>query len=1086
MLISGIALLGWWIDHAALAAWLPAIADMTFNTALCFMFVATACLMSGSRSVGIGIGIGIFALLSLLQDFFGLRFGIDNLLFNSHGYGLTSPHLGRMSPNTAAGFLLSAIVLVSMSIFKSKNRFTTMTHTLIILLGLLAFIGVSMTVLISDVPEGFSHFASMSLLTAIAFLLVSISLLSIYAQKYQYAGVNVFLHSAIHLMYRLKYPQKFVLISLVMLIPLAFLMSGKLTQLNQDVSKAKIKVMGIEHILATSKLLKVVPEHRGMLNAKLASSEIFSETMQQKTAEVDALFAVNNLMNKRHAENIDVPDEWPAIKERWEKIKANRHDSKLSWRLHTEIIALLGKHLRDVGNITLLSYDEDPMIHNIVAAELEILPQLFEQIGQLRGQGAGFIARRSISVDEQLLLGSMASEISLLLHESEQLLTYALKDIKHPELERLNTDFSSATNTFLAVAETQLISGKLRSISPEQYFTVATRALKAGYDFNNSALTFLKQIVVQQINESVSLQYTIKLSAVLIILLILYLFWGFYQSVMNTINALDDAVQRVRDGDSDVISALPTKDEMGHVVASFNAISNELMRVSSHMSAVVDHTVDGIITIDEHGVIKSFNPAAETIFGYLAGEVIGQNITKLMPEKYHERHQVGLQRYSQVGEELVVGASKIISQHGLMKGGAEFPMELSISSMVMEGQQFFVGMVRDISEQQEMEKQLLHAQKMEAVGALVGGVAHNFNNLLAGIVGKAYLAKRNITDKPQKAMKHLESIETISQQAGDMVKQLLTFAHKDFFLEEKDTLLATLIKEGYKTAKLGIAEDVTLHLNITAPNIMVHCDANQIQQVLMNMMNNARDAVADCSEKRISVSLSAMTPTAEFFHKHAELSIGEYACLTISDTGHGMGNETAQKIFDPFYTTKEVGLGTGLGLSSSFGSIAAHAGVIDVESEVDVGTTFSVYLPLIKSGESISDNNEHQTIIPSSHHETILLVDDDELVIEFMHEVLEGLEYKVFAARNGGEGLEFYKKKADEIAVIITDVVMPVMGGVDMFREIRKINSTVPVVFITGYDEGNVILNDSENENSIVLSKPVHIEELSRVIQEMM
>jgi len=632
MLISGVALLGWWTDHAALAAWIPAIADMTFNTALCFMLVAIACLMSGSRSIAIAIAIAIFALLSLIQDFFGLSVGIDNVLFNSHGYGLTSPHPGRMSPNTAAGFLLSAIVLVLMSMFKSKNRFTTVTHALIILLGLLAFLGISMTILISDIPEDFAHFASMSLFTAISFLLLSISLLCIHAQRYQHTGVNAFLHSSIHLMYNLKYPQKFALISLVMLIPLAFLMSEKLTELDQAVVEAKIKIMGIEHIRATGRLLRIVPEHRGMLNARLASPDVFEETMQQKTAEVDALFAVNDVMDKKHAKYIDVPDEWTGIQERWEKIKANHQDAHVAWRLHTEIIALLAKHLRDVGSITLLSYDDDPMIHNLVAAQLEILPQLFEQIGQLRGQGAGFVARRAISVDEQLMLGSMASEISLLLHESEQLLVYALGRAKHPELERLNRDFVLHTHAFLAVAEAQLITGKQLSMSSEPYFSVATRALHAGYAFNNSALAFLSQKLLQRINESVTMQYTIKLSAVLILFLIMYLFCGFYQSVMNTIHALNDAAQRMRDGDSDAITALATTDEMGDVVASFNAIANELMRVSSQMSAVVDHTVDGIITIDAYGTIKSFNPAAETVFGYLASEVIGQNITMLMPE----------------------------------------------------------------------------------------------------------------------------------------------------------------------------------------------------------------------------------------------------------------------------------------------------------------------------------------------------------------------------------------------------------------------------------------------------------------------
>jgi len=555
---------------------------------------------------------------------------------------------------------------------------------------------------------------------------------------------------------------------------------------------------------------------------------------------------------------------------------------------------------------------------------------------------------------------------------------------------------------------------------------------------------------------------------------------------MNTIHALNDAAQRMRDGDSDAITALATTDEMGDVVASFNAIANELMRVSSQMSAVVDHTVDGIITIDAYGTIKSFNPAAETVFGYLASEVIGQNITMLMPEQYHERHQAGLQRYTQLGEGAVVGSSKSVSVHGLMKDGSEFPMALSISSMQVDGQQLFIGMVRDISEQQQMEKQLQHAQKMEAVGALVGGVAHNFNNLLAGIVGKAYLAKRNIIDKPQKAIQHLESIENISQQAGDMVKQLLTFAHKDFFRKEQDTSLAILIKEAFKTARLGISEDITLHLNITAPDIMVRCDANQIQQVLMNMMNNARDAVVESAEKRISIRLGCCLPDPDFFNRHAELAGGEYACLKVSDTGHGMDSATMQNIFDPFYTTKEVGSGTGLGLSSAFGSVAAHGGAIEVESELGVGTVFSVYLPLIDAGEAVSDDLDNQTVISSLHHEAVLLVDDEELVIESMHEVLEELGYTVFTAGNGIEGLKLFRQKTDEIGAVITDVVMPVMGGVEMFREIRKINSAVPVVFVTGYDDGDVVLTDSEMQHSRVLSKPVHVAELSRVVQEVL
>ncbi|MDX8406737.1 MAG: PAS domain S-box protein [Mariprofundus sp.] len=947
----------------------------------------------------------------------------------------------------------------------------------------MALIGISMNVLISDVPQGFAHFSSMSLFTSISFLLLAISLLGIYARKYHHTGINAFLHSAIHLMYQLTYPQKFALVSMVMLIPLVFLMMDKLTQLEQNVEDSKLKMIAIEHIQATERLLKGVPEHRGMMNAHLASAEAFSTTLQQKTAEVDSYFSANALVDKKDEAIIPVPDEWASIQQRWVSIKANHQNPITSWRLHTEIIALLAKHLRDVGRVTRLSYDNDPLIHNLVAAQLEILPQLFEKTGKMRGLGAGFIARKSISNHERLMLGSLASDILMLLRESQQLVSYGLKDQKQPELVNLNKRFVSATHGFLAVAEAQLISDKLLSISSEAYFLRATDALAAGYTFGGSSLDLLNRILLQRINNAITMQYTIKLSAVLIILLMLYLFWGFYQSVMNTIKALDYAVQRVRGGEVDKIAALPTRDEMGNVVGSFNVIADELMRVSSRMRAVVDHTVDGIITIDEHGVIKSFNPAAESIFGYSANEVAGQNITMLMPERYLLRHQQGLQRYCKLGRGHVVGSSKLVSVCGLMKNGSEFSMELSISTMMVDDQQLFIGMVRNISERILMEKQLQHAQKMETIGALVGGIAHNFNNLLAGIVGKAYLAKRNAIERPEKTIEHLTGIETISEQAADMVKQLLTFAHKDFFREEQVTPLAILIKEGFKTARLGIPEDISLKLNITAPNIMVRCDANQIQQVLMNMMNNARDAVAACPIKRITITLDAFVPGDAFFHKHAELAGGEYGCLKISDTGHGMDSKTIQMIFDPFYTTKEVGAGTGLGLSSAFGSIAAHSGVIEVESGVGVGTTFSVYLPLVEAIETSSDDCGPQPVLHSLHHEVVLLVDDDLLVIESMCEVLEELGYEVIMARDGQEGLDKFMQRSDEISIIITDVVMPVMGGVEMFREIRKMNKTIHTVFYTGYDDNLVTLNDNEMQNSTVLSKPVQVAELSRIIQ---
>jgi len=365
-------------------------------------------------------------------------------------------------------------------------------------------------------------------------------------------------------------------------------------------------------------------------------------------------------------------------------------------------------------------------------------------------------------------------------------------------------------------------------------------------------------------------------------------------------------------------------------------------------------------------------------------------------------------------------------------------------------------------------------------------VAHNFNNLLAGIVGKAYLAKRKSINHPE-ILTYLESIEEISTQAGEMVKQLLTFAHKDFFREEQDAPLDSLIKESFKTARLSISEDIQCNLNIMSANLMVHCDVNQVQQVLMNMMNNARDAVQDSAEKRITITLERCHPSSDFFERHENLIAGEYACLMISDTGHGMDAETVLEIFDPFYTTKGAGLGTGLGLSTAFGTITSHHGIIDVESQVDHGTTFRIYLPIVESTDTGGVEREiDQDLNHSNKHKTLLLVDDESLVLHAMKEVLQELGYDVITAKDGVQGLESFQKNQHCIDAIITDVVMPKMSGVEMSKSIREINANIPVIFMTGYDQGKVQLDKNEQKKSVIISKPAQISLISKHLETML
>ncbi|MDX8407901.1 MAG: PAS domain S-box protein [Mariprofundaceae bacterium] len=1098
MLIAVVALAGWWINHAALAAWLPAIDNMTFNTACSFFLLGLACQISitaqnhrqrdsahrqsNRASVMIAAAIAGIAAMSLIQDMFAVNLGIDNLLFDSRAYHLSSPYPGRMSSITSGGFLFTSLALLCLSLQRRLPHINTATHALILLVALVGMTGIGMHFLMGQAPAQFAHLASISAMTAVAFLLLAAAMLQLFHQRYSDDGYPL-LYAGIRLMFRLKYPQKFAIISIVFAMPLLLLVWNELDSLEHHIEQAQLKITGITHLHQTIDLLNAIPRHRGMLNAHLADKTLFVQELQHSSAEIDRLFQANDVMDQQHRHDIAIPKNWADIEQRWRRIKQTSPDALLAWQLHTEIINLLHQHLRAVSTSTQLTYDAEPTVHNLVSTQVDVLPRLFEGIGQLRGQGAAIIASGSIERRQQLLLASDISRTNLLLDEYRQLIDAIWTEPRNaPDaLRKQNRAFMDGCRNFLDMAESQLVEQPSFTVISRQYFNQATQALDAGFAFNHASLVYVQQLLQQRITRSINRQYMIKLSILLAALLLLYLFSAFYQSMMHTIKMFNRAVEDFGKGGNNELALLPARDEM---ILAFNAISSELMRTHAHISAIVDYAVDGIVTIDANGVIQSFNPAAEQQFGYSADDIIGENITMLMPQRYRQAHIRGLRHFAVSARNNMIGSG--LESHGLRKDASEFPLHLSVSTMKLDGERSFIGIIRDITRHNELEQALRQAHKMEAIGVLVGGVAHNFNNMLAGIIGQAYLAKMRSKDH-RRIIKHLDSIEEISMQASDMVKQLLTFAHKDFMRHTLDISLSMLIRESLKTARLDIPADITLDLQITDADLMVHGDASQIQQMLINIVNNACDAVADSRSKRISVGLQPYQPDADFFRRHPELVPGPYAALHISDSGHGMDSETLDHIFEPFFTLKDVDSGAGLGLSAAFGCISAHHGVIEVESQPDPeqpghGSVFHIYLPLTQAA-SPAQKQAPPDVHTSLHGETLLLVDDEKSILNTIRKVLEQLGYHVITACDGQQGLQCFLKHQDKIRAIITDVVMPGAGGIAMSHKIRAIDKTMPVIFLTAFDQGRVSLSEDEALFSCVLSKPIKIAELSQQIR---
>ncbi|WP_018294437.1 PAS domain S-box protein [Mariprofundus ferrooxydans] len=498
----------------------------------------------------------------------------------------------------------------------------------------------------------------------------------------------------------------------------------------------------------------------------------------------------------------------------------------------------------------------------------------------------------------------------------------------------------------------------------------------------------------------------------------------------------------------------------------------------SKLSQALQQAGEGIMITSTDATIEYINQSFTDITGYSAQDLIGKDTSILKseaqdPSVYRELWQT-------------ISRGKIW-EGGLIdrrKDGSFFPILLSIAPIIDEDGEIihFVSIMKDVTELKKLEQQLLQAQKMESMGTLVGGIAHDFNNMLAALQGNVFLATRNLGDQ-QVVGKRLQIIHQLVSDASGVVKQLLTFAKKDI-VEIEAVELNTLIKDVFKLAKSTIPENIDRSLHLSDEMLPVNADKTQLQQVMINLSNNARDALEKTKQPKIEWRLHKYQATPEFKKSHPEAVEEHFARITIRDNGCGIKQIHLEAIFDPFFTTKEPGKGTGLGLAMVFGSIERHGGVLDVESDIGKGTAFHIYLPLIQA--AVVNDSIPPSFSIQGNAETILLVDDEDNLRDTTSEVLQGLGYQVIEACDGDQALRLYLEHHEQIELILSDIVMPGMGGVELAREIRKLNDNIPIILATGYDRALVTSGNADISNCHVLSKPYSFEAASQMISRML
>ncbi len=507
-------------------------------------------------------------------------------------------------------------------------------------------------------------------------------------------------------------------------------------------------------------------------------------------------------------------------------------------------------------------------------------------------------------------------------------------------------------------------------------------------------------------------------------------------------------------------------------------LAEEAIRDSEkRFRSLIESAPDGIVVTDENGFITTWNDGAHKIFGFSAAEVIGQPVTLLMPDHYRQAHREGMRRLVATSEKKLIG--KTIELEGLRKDKTVFPLELSLSTWMLMENRFFAAIARDITKRKKIESRLQQSQKMESIGNLAGGIAHDFNNILSSVIGFTELALDEV-EEGSNVEDYLQDVYAAGERAKDLVKQILTFARQSEE-EVKPIQIDIIIKEVLAFIRSSIPASVEIKKQIRSDSFILG-NGTQVHQILMNLCTNAAHAM-EAKGGLLSVNLKEVVIDRQGHLNKLDLTTGDYVEIAISDTGVGIPPEAIGAIFEPYYTTKGVGEGTGMGLALVHSIVESYGGRVTVESTLGEGTTFTIYLPITKKRRK--SNPYVARDIPAGS-ERILLVDDEEQIVKVNRRMLSNLGYYVISETSSIDALETFRSRPDEFDLVITDMAMPKMTGEILAIELLKIRPEIPIILCTGFSKNMSVEKASEIGIKAFIHKPIVKADLTKTIRKVL
>jgi two-component system cell cycle sensor histidine kinase/response regulator CckA len=498
-----------------------------------------------------------------------------------------------------------------------------------------------------------------------------------------------------------------------------------------------------------------------------------------------------------------------------------------------------------------------------------------------------------------------------------------------------------------------------------------------------------------------------------------------------------------------------------------------LRESENNYRTVLEANPDSVIVYDMEGNVTYLNPTFTRVFGWTLEDRLGKKMDAFVPEEDWPDTQIMMEKI--LAEENVSG----IETHRYTKAGDIIPVSIS-GAIYKDSDGNAAGSVvnlRDISEQKKLEAQIQQSQKMEAIGTLAGGIAHDYNNLLMGILGNVSLICLDF-DPSHPYYKKLKNIEKYVRSGADLTKQLLGFAKGGKYEVEPVDINELLERSSEMFGRTR--KEIRIHRKYQKDIWSVEVDLSQIEQVLLNLYVNAAQAMPNGGNLYLQTENITLNDS---YVRQFNVKKGNYVRISVKDTGVGMDENTIKRIFDPFFTTKDRSRGTGLGLASAYGIVKNHGGIINAHSIIGQGSTFEVYLPT-SPRKILKKGRLNRKVLKGS--ETVLLIDDEDIIIDIGKQILERLGYLPLTARTGKEAIEVYQANQSKIKMVILDMIMPDMGGGETYDRLKKINPKIKVLLSSGYSingQASKIMNRGCNG---FIQKPFDVEQLSMKIRDIL